>query len=108
MHSLQNYGQTETTYDSNAYTITTSYQDGLLKIYTSHIQPPRTPGGRPEACMYELGGYYLKGNISSFRAGATAYRNARDFTKTERDRAISQANERQAQLQAGTAERQWQ
>jgi hypothetical protein len=103
MHSLQTHGQAETSYDSNAYTITNIYHGGTLKIYTTHIEPPRTAGGRSETCMHQLNGYNLTGNIGNFRAGAIAYRNARDYAKTERDSAILQANERLAQVQAETA-----
>ncbi|KAF2995330.1 hypothetical protein E8E13_001346 [Curvularia kusanoi] len=103
MHSLHTCGQAESTYDSNAYTITNTYHGGTFKIYTSHIEPPRTAGGRPETYMHQLNGYNLTGNIGNFRAGAAAYRNARDYAKMERDSAILQANERLAQLQAETA-----
>jgi hypothetical protein len=53
--------------------------------------------------MHQLNGYNLTGNIGNFRAGATAYRNARDYAKTKRETAILQANERLAQPQAETA-----
>jgi hypothetical protein len=43
MHKLQSYGEKEPTYDNNAYTITSTYHDGTLKIYTTHITPPAGP-----------------------------------------------------------------
>ena len=103
MHSLQTHGQAETTYDSNAYAITNIYHGGTLKMYTSHIEPPRTAGGSPETYMNQINTYGMTGSADAFRAGAAAYRNARDYAKTERDSAILQANERLAQPQAGTA-----
>ncbi|KAF1355819.1 hypothetical protein EJ07DRAFT_63674, partial [Lizonia empirigonia] len=93
MHSLQTYGQAETTYDSNAYTVTNTYHGGTLKMYTSHVGPPRAVGGRPETYMNQINGYNLTGNVNNFRAGATAYRNARDWTKEQRDTTILRANE---------------
>jgi hypothetical protein len=103
MHSLQSHGQAEAAYDSNAYTITNIYHGGTLKMYTSHIEPPRTAGGSPETYMNQINTYGMTGSADAFRAGAAAYRNARDYAKTERDSAIVQANERLAQLQAETA-----
>ena len=38
----------------------------------------------------------------TFRQGVTAYRNARDWTKEQRDEAIKQANERVVDIQSGT------
>ena len=36
MNSLQSYGKDEPVHDNNAYTITSIYSDGQLKLYTSH------------------------------------------------------------------------
>jgi hypothetical protein len=72
-------------------------------MYTSHIEPPRTAGGRSETYMNQLRSFAMMDAATTFRAGATAYRNARDYAKTERDSAILQANERLAQLHAETA-----
>jgi hypothetical protein len=43
----------------------------------------------------------MTGNIETFRQGATYYRNARDWTKEQRDEAIRLANERAGESQAG-------
>lgn len=48
MHSLQSHGRAEPVYDNNAYTVTSIYHNGHLKMYTSHMALLRTPGGRPE------------------------------------------------------------
>ena len=103
MHELQAYGQSAPAYDNNGYTVTSIYHNGQLQMYTSHISPPRTAGGRPETYMNQLRSFAMTDAATTFRAGATAYRNARDYAKTERDSAILQANERLAQLQAETA-----
>lgn len=102
IHKLQTYGHSALTYDNNAYTVTNIYHNGQLQMYTSYVGTPHTEGGRSETYMNQLGSYALTHNRESFQAGATAYRNARDFAKAERDRAILQANERLAQLQAET------
>src|SRR5271156_6090562 len=44
----------------------------------------------------------MTGNIETFRQGATAYRNARDWAKEQRDEAIRRANERAGECQAET------
>ena len=104
MHSLQSYGQDKATYDNNAYTITSIYHGGtgLLQMYTSHPTQPISPGGRPEYCMTQLGAYAMTHNRETFRQGATVYRNARDWTKEQRDEAIKQTNERAFDSQSGT------
>lgn len=94
MHSLQSYQQDEPVRDNNAYTITSIYHGGTLKMYTSHVTPPRTPEGRPEYYMHQLKGWSMTGDPETFRQGASAYRNARDWAKEQRDEAIRQANER--------------
>ena len=58
IHSLQSYGEGQSVYDNKAYTITSIYSDGQLKMYTSHPQPT-SPGGRPEYCMNQLGAYAI-------------------------------------------------
>ncbi|OAX79917.1 hypothetical protein ACJ72_05760 [Emergomyces africanus] len=73
IQSLQSYEQDNPVYDHKAYTITSTYHDEMLKLYISH-------------CM--------TGNADTFRHGATAYRNARDWVKKARDALIKTANEK--------------
>ncbi|KAL2176560.1 uncharacterized protein P884DRAFT_260578 [Thermothelomyces heterothallicus CBS 202.75] len=96
MHALQNYGEEEPAFDGNAYTYSSTYHagTGTLKLYAHHVTPPTAPGGRPEYHMTQVDGWDLTGNIDSFRRGATAFRNARDFAKEHRDRFIQAANAR--------------
>lgn len=94
MNYLQSYGEPQRIYDNNAYTITSSYSGGLLQVYTTHPTPPANPGGQPEYHMNEINGWYMTGNPDTFHQGATAYRNARDWTKEKRDEFIEAANER--------------
>lgn len=65
--SLQSYGQDEPVYDNNAYTITSIYHGGTLKMYTSHPAQPTGPGGRPEYFMNQLKGWSLTSDPETFR-----------------------------------------
>jgi hypothetical protein len=94
MHRLQSYGRDEPVHDNNAYTIMSIYHGGTLKMYTSHPTQPTSSGGWPKYCMNQLNTWGMTGNAETFRQGATAYRNARDCTKEQRDEAIKRANER--------------
>lgn len=44
--------------------------------------------------MHQLNTWGMTGNTETFRQGVTAYRNARDWAKEQRDKAIRRANER--------------
>ncbi|KAL9127755.1 MAG: hypothetical protein Q9175_007672 [Cornicularia normoerica] len=101
MDSLQSYGQENTSHITNAYTISSIYHDGTLKMYTSHPSPPTNPGSRPEYHMRQLNGWVMTGHIETFRQGATYYRNGRDWAKQQRDEAIRRANERVDEHHAG-------
>ena len=94
IHSLQSYGQEDPSHDNNAYTISTTYHDGTLKMYTIHPSQPASSGGRPEYSMHQVNTWGMTGNAETFRQGAAAYRNGRDWAKEQRDEAIRQANER--------------
>ncbi|KAI9877505.1 MAG: hypothetical protein M1830_003735 [Pleopsidium flavum] len=94
IQSLQSYGQPEPVYDNNAYTVTSIYNDGTLKMYTSHPSQPTGPENRPEYYMTQLNTWGMTGNPETFRQGATAYRNARDWAKEKRDGFIEAANGR--------------
>ena len=94
IQSLQSYGQSEPVYDNKAYTITSIYNDGQLKLYTSHPGQPTGPGNRPEYYMHQVKAWAMTSDSDTFRRGATAYRNARDWTKEKRDGFIETANGR--------------
>lgn len=94
LQSLQSYGQDESVYDNCAYTITSTYHDGTLKMYTTHITPPVGPGKPPEYQMTQINTWGLTGNADTFRQGATAFRNGRDLAKEWREGFVSAANER--------------
>jgi hypothetical protein len=94
MHTLQTYKheQQQPGFDNNAYTITSIYHGGTLKMFTSHPSKP-TKSDRPEYYMSQLRSFALTDNIETFREGATWFRNGRDWAKEQRDKAISLANE---------------
>ncbi|KAF7506317.1 hypothetical protein GJ744_011890 [Endocarpon pusillum] len=78
------------------------YSEGTLKIYTSHPIQPTGPSDQPEYCMNQLRSFAMTDTADTFRQGATAFRNARDWTKKQRDKAIRRANERALDSQIGT------
>lgn len=95
-HSYASGGAME--YDGNAYSITSTYYDGTLRIYTTHPTQPAEPGGNPLYHMTQLDQYFMTGNANSFREGARAFRNARDWAKQQRDHVIALANQKAKQL----------
>jgi hypothetical protein len=94
IHCLQSYKQPEPQYDNNAYTLTSIYHGGTLKMYTSHPTPPLVAGGQPGFVMTQINSWSVTGNCDAFRQGAAAFRNGRDWAKRQRDHAINEANER--------------
>ncbi|KAG9229574.1 hypothetical protein BJ875DRAFT_507856 [Amylocarpus encephaloides] len=94
IQSLQSHGQDEPSINNNKYTITSIYHNGQLKMYTSHRGQPDTPRSRPEYYMTQIKCYALTSDLDTFRRGATAFRNARDWAKEQRDEAIRRANKR--------------
>ncbi|MCJ1433543.1 hypothetical protein MMC27_002906 [Xylographa pallens] len=95
MHALRSFGNDEPVYDENAYSVTSTYHGGQLKMFTSHMTQPTSPSDRAEYIMTQVNGWSMTGNPETFRQGATAFRNARDWTKEQRDQAIEKANMRQ-------------
>jgi len=101
IHSLRSYGQEEPDFDNNAYTISSIYHDGTLKMYTSHPSQPTSSEDRPEYPMNQVKGWSMTSDLETFRQGATYYRNGRDWAKEQRNEAIELANERAGESQAG-------
>ncbi|EDN02333.1 predicted protein [Histoplasma mississippiense (nom. inval.)] len=99
MHALQSYGS-RSTYDNSAYTLTSIYHGGTLKLYTTHLTEPEGPSHRPEYIMTQLNTWGMTGNLETFRQGACAYRNARDWAKEKRDEFIRTANETHSKAQS--------
>ena len=93
VHKLRSYVDPEMTYDNNAYTITSTYHpSGLLTMYTTHPTVSENPANPTEYRMTQLNGWHMTGNPDTFRQGARALRNARDWTKEKREKFIAAAN----------------
>ena len=67
MHSLQTYRQDKPVYDSNAYTTTSTYHNGNLKIYTTHPTMADGPEAMPQYRVTHLRGWDLTDSPKSFR-----------------------------------------
>ena len=92
IHSVQSYGQDELNYDDNAYTITSTYSDGQLKMFTSHSAQHTSGRSLPEYYMTHVRSFAMTDTAETFRREACTFRNARDWAKEQRDEAIKLAN----------------
>lgn len=94
VNKLQSYVDPEMNHDNNAYTITSTYHGatGTLNLYTTHLTPSRDSEIPIEFRMTQLDSFAMTGNLDTFRQGATALRNARDWAKQQRDLLIAEAN----------------
>ena len=92
MHSLQNYGQRVPTYDDQAHTISVTFQEGRLLFFAHHVTPG-VEGGIPEYFMTLIDSFEMS-NRRDFPKGVIAFRNARDWAKSTRDKLIEEANKR--------------
>ena len=103
MHSLQSYGRDDRFFDNKAYTITSIYHGGQLKMFTSHPAEPDGSRSRPEYHMHQLRSFAMADIAETFRQGAAYYRNARDWARDQRDEAVRHANKRAGEHRARTA-----
>ena len=88
--------KSETVYNNNSYTITSTYHSatGTLQIYTIHSTKPTDPDSSPEYYMTQLNSFAMTGTAGRFREGASAFRNARDWAEERRNEIITTANGR--------------
>ena len=98
MHTIQSFGRNQpldTFFDENAYTITMIYQRGVLHMFTCHPTRSRelNTSRRTEYVSNLVRIWGLIGSLEDFLKGATAFRNARDWARDQREIAIKQANE---------------
>ena len=96
MHKMQSYKQKDPTYDGNAYALGATYHSGTgtLQMYAMHPTEPAPPGGDPQYHTTQIRGFQMNDTADTFRQGAAAFRNARDWAKEQRDEFIARANER--------------
>ncbi|KAI4154574.1 MAG: hypothetical protein LQ340_001583 [Diploschistes diacapsis] len=92
MQSLRSYRQDEPIYDNNAYTISSIYHGGQLKMYGHSVAQPKGPGTRPEYYMHQLRSFAMTDFTDTFLDGATAFKNAVDLTEEYRNAAITLGN----------------
>ena len=92
IHKLQAYDQQVPNYDHKAYTISTTYHAGHLKMYAHHLGLPNGPGTNAEYYMKLLKSWSLIADRITLLAGMTAFRNAEDWTEAQRNAAIEHAN----------------
>lgn len=93
IHELRSYVGQETLFDINAYTITSTYHhSGLLTLYTTHPTPSKDTKFPTEYHMTKLRSFIMTDTPESFRQGASALRNARDWAKEKREVLIAAAN----------------
>ena len=81
-------------FDGNAYTVTATYVDGLLRLYAVHATPTDARGRLADFHMTELGAWYLWGSLADFRGGVSAFRNLREWARRTREELVRQANDR--------------
>ena len=93
MHHLRAYGASES-FDENAYTLTATYTDRRLEIFCHHLTAPDGPGKLPHYHTVSLARRILDGSVGDFRAGVSAFRNARDIAQAVRDTSLAEANQR--------------
>jgi len=93
MHTLQNYGAASVDYDDKAYTLTTTYHDGQLKLFTVHPTSSNAAGASTEYKMTQLKAFAMTSDRETFQKGATAYRNGREWSERQRKTLVDRANQ---------------
>ena len=96
VHELRRYIDPATASDGNAYTITSTYDSGsgTLSIHAVHTTLTNDSNIPLEYRMTTLDSFCMIGNPKTFREGACAFRNARDWAQETRDELITQANQK--------------
>ncbi|KAL8709754.1 MAG: hypothetical protein Q9220_005540 [cf. Caloplaca sp. 1 TL-2023] len=97
---LHAYLQDDYAEDKNAYSIAAIFEGWTLTLYTTSISKSRSQIVHEEYFMHHIGQWALRGGTEAFRQGAAAYRNARDWAKEQREKAIRMANERASEVEA--------
>ena len=100
-HQLRLYGANESKFDNNAHTITSVYEGNKLSMYTVHTTQTKGLSSRQEYYIHLVGAWAMDGDIDTFRNGAAAFRNLRDWTEEQRDEAIGLANRLADQVECG-------
>lgn len=91
IQKLQTYGEETQSYDNKAYTVSTTYHAGMMKLYAHHLSQPKGPGTDPAYYMNQLGAYATTNNRDALVQAITAFRKAVDWTEKQRNNAIAYA-----------------
>ncbi|KAH0531336.1 hypothetical protein TsFJ059_000181 [Trichoderma semiorbis] len=96
MHAIQNYGQNRRPkYDEKAYSFSSTYINGLLKIYAHFIvEQDHELGELPGYHMFELKAFNMTNTYDDFINGCCAFRNVRELAAQFRNDFITDANAR--------------
>ena len=89
---LTSIGAGKQVLEDQAYTITSTLQDGVLRMYTSHLYVSRDPRRSWECAMTSVCSHLLDAGPDQFRGGVTAYRNLNEWAQEYRDDKILSAN----------------
>ncbi|MCJ1468645.1 hypothetical protein MMC07_007274, partial [Pseudocyphellaria aurata] len=80
-------------FDEKAYTITCTIHDGILRLFAVHATPSIHPE-KPEYHMAKIGAWFLSNSLDGFWDAVSAFRNARDWARAQRDKLVTAANRR--------------
>lgn len=89
MHSLQLYSQPDLEYDNKAYTISSIYHGGHLKMYTSHPIPPRTPEGKPGFIITRMKTWGLTGDTNTLGLSVDDQASGEDTIATSQETVLN-------------------
>lgn len=94
VQELRSYVVGKPSYDNNAYTISSTYDGGTgdLTVYSTHPTPSKDSQNPIEYRMTQLRGWKMTDTPETFRQGASALRNARDWAQEKRKELIAAAN----------------
>ncbi|CAI6068319.1 unnamed protein product [Clonostachys chloroleuca] len=82
-----------------AHTLGCTYMDGTLKVYAIAMLPPKEEGQQPGYTIVQLKACAMTGDSDAFLEGVTVYRNAVEWCKKQRDKAIEKAKTLATDLQ---------
>ena len=91
---LQNYGGPTLLYDNNAYTISAVYhpRGRAIHFFATHPRPSVEEDDRTDYHFTLIDQFPMHRNADAFRKAIAAFRNAREWTKEQRDLFITNAN----------------
>lgn len=100
IHELRSFlaEDPDTIFDNSAYTITATYFSETLRLYAHNPVKPSVPGGPITYRMTLMVSLAMDGGPFYFQQAVVAFRNAREWAKTKRDKFIAEANARKRNL----------